>query len=77
MCGNIPDMKVTKEKLYMLSYPLELVLNKKWNFRIFSIFEIWEIWLKFSLNILHIRAFFSIFFHIEIGKRFPQNGKNS
>ncbi len=48
---------------------------KKWNFRIFSISGFCEIWLKFFLNILHIRAFFPNFFHIEIGTRFPQNGK--
>jgi hypothetical protein len=36
MCGYIPDMKVTKEKLYMLGYPLELI-SKKWQFEIFSI----------------------------------------
>jgi hypothetical protein len=29
------------------------------------------------LNILHIRAFLPIFFHIGIGTRFPQIGKNS
>jgi len=36
MCGYIPDMKVTEEKLYMLGYPLELII-KKWQFGIFSI----------------------------------------
>jgi len=26
--GFIPDMKVTKEKLYVLSYPLEFIIEK-------------------------------------------------
>ncbi len=69
--------KLPKKNSICLVTHWNLFIIKKWKFRIFSIFEIWEIWLKFSLNILHIRAFLPIFFHIGIGTRFPQIGKNS
>jgi len=35
--GYIPDMKVTKEKFYVLGYPLEFIIEKWW----FGILGIW------------------------------------
>ncbi len=69
--------KLPKKNSICLVAHWNLFIITKWQFWIFSILEIWGIWLKFSLNILHIRAFFPIFFHIGIGKCFPQNGQNS